>query len=378
VEQRNEALPGSPADRLFQLNGQAPAPKARASGSLFERFWPRCEQCACELDAACKEKEAAGPALRKLFDQYEERRRETAKITAAVRSAAEPLNALRDRLTMASGCVALLAAMLGALALARGQGNLGAAPYFIGAMVSCGLAVYLAIDSNRHPAQGEDDVVFEVVMPAQPEAIKTAAPKLPPLPHDTIEAPSTERSEPIRFMGFSIPNPTRINPKRPVAAARVPSRSIPGHLFEPVSTLPGTRAPLAESVFAALRAADKAAIDQAASYRDAHAMSLLEKIEAALAGQKSDAADRVRSALPRTAPLIVREYAAPRPGSRDSAELDGDTVLWKPVIVLPTDGKTTLRFHLGNAPGYEVIVAGHTPDGRIGSVRTFLPVAPAK
>jgi len=179
-------------------------------------------------------------------------------------------------------------------------------------------------------------------------------------------------------MGFSIPNPTRINSKRPVAASVMASRSIPGHLLEPVSTLPGARAPLAESALAALRAADKAAIDKAASYSNARAMSLLEKIEAALAGQKSEAADRVRSALPRTAPLIVREYAAPRPAANDPAALDADTVLWKPVIVLPTDGKTTLRFHLGNAAGYQVIVAGHTLDGRIGSVRTFLPVAPSK
>ena len=34
--------------------------------------------------------------------------------------------------------------------------------------------------------------------------------------------------------------------------------------------------------------------------------------------------------------------------------------------------------HLGSAPGgYQVIVAGHTPDGRIGSVRTVLPISPA-
>ena len=170
-----------------------------------------------------------------------------------------------------------------------------------------------------------------------------------------------------------------MSPKSPGAVSLVSRPSIPADLFEPPAASRGTRAPLAESVFAALRAADKMASDKAASSSDAQAMSLLAKLEAALAGQKSEAADRVRSALPRTAPLILREYAAPRPGSRDSAEFESDTVLWKPVIVLPTDGKSTLRFHLGDAPGgYQVIVAGHTPDGRIGSVRTFLPVAPSK
>ncbi len=54
-----------------------------------------------------------------------------------------------------------------------------------------------------------------------------------------------------------------------------------------------------------------------------------------------------------------------------------DTILWQPVIVLPTDGKAKLQFHLGNAPGgYQVVVAGHTLDGRIGAVRGIIPVTP--
>ena len=43
-----------------------------------------------------------------------------------------------------------------------------------------------------------------------------------------------------------------------------------------------------------------------------------------------------------------------------------DTILWQPVIVLPADGKARVAFHLGNARGgYEVVVAGHTLDGRL-------------
>jgi hypothetical protein len=88
---------------------------------------------------------------------------------------------------------------------------------------------------------------------------------------------------------------------------------------------------------------------------------------------------RVRDAVQPVRPLIVREYAAPRPGSGDKADgVESDTVLWQPVIVLPADGKTTLTFHVGNAEGgYQVIVAGHTLDGRIGAVRGIVPVAPA-
>jgi hypothetical protein len=87
---------------------------------------------------------------------------------------------------------------------------------------------------------------------------------------------------------------------------------------------------------------------------------------------------RVRTAVPTSHPLVVREYAAPRPGSdkRETSELEADTILWQPVIVLPNSGKTTLHVQLGSAQGgYQVLIAGHTLDGRIGGVRGFIPVA---
>ena len=86
-------------------------------------------------------------------------------------------------------------------------------------------------------------------------------------------------------------------------------------------------------------------------------------------------AQQTRTPVP---PLVVREYAAPRPAAvplADAAEAP-DTVLWQPVIVLPADGKATLTFHLGAAPGgYQVVIAGHTADGRLGAVRGLIPVA---
>ncbi|WP_439622751.1 zf-HC2 domain-containing protein [Gemmata sp.] len=89
---------------------------------------------------------------------------------------------------------------------------------------------------------------------------------------------------------------------------------------------------------------------------------------------------RVGASVPTTHPLVVREYAAPRPSPAD-APRDGsdeaDTVLWQPVVVVPGTGKITLPVQLGSAAGgYEVIVAGHTLDGRIGAVRGIIPVAP--
>jgi hypothetical protein len=86
---------------------------------------------------------------------------------------------------------------------------------------------------------------------------------------------------------------------------------------------------------------------------------------------------RLEQSLPKVPPLVVREYAAPRPGAGDDEFISPDTVLWQPVIVLPSDGQAKIPFYLGNAPGgYEVVIAGHTLDGRIGAVRRIIPVGP--
>jgi hypothetical protein len=96
-------------------------------------------------------------------------------------------------------------------------------------------------------------------------------------------------------------------------------------------------------------------------------------IEVMFPDEKSRGAvlERMRTAVPWVPPLAVREYAAPRPGAGADHP---DTVLWRPLIVLPTDGTTTLSFFPAAAAGsYDVVVAGHTPDGRIGTVRRVVP-----
>jgi hypothetical protein len=91
------------------------------------------------------------------------------------------------------------------------------------------------------------------------------------------------------------------------------------------------------------------------------------------------ALNRIQSSAPLTPPLVVREYAHRRsPSSVGPEETRTDfteTLLWQPVIVLPDDGRATLRFDLSDAvAGYRVLVAGHTLDGRLGAVTGTLEV----
>lgn len=88
------------------------------------------------------------------------------------------------------------------------------------------------------------------------------------------------------------------------------------------------------------------------------------------------ARNRVRGAILTSHPLSVREYAAPRPGTEGAENEFYETILWQPVIVLPSDGQAKLTFYLGSAKGgYQVVIAGHTLDGRIGAIRGVIPVS---
>jgi hypothetical protein len=92
------------------------------------------------------------------------------------------------------------------------------------------------------------------------------------------------------------------------------------------------------------------------------------------------ALQQVRDTVAPLPPLVVREYAAPRPAPTGPDPTDApDTILWQPIIVLPADGKAVVQFALGGARGgYRVVVAGHTGDGRLGEARTVIVVsAPA-
>ncbi len=82
--------------------------------------------------------------------------------------------------------------------------------------------------------------------------------------------------------------------------------------------------------------------------------------------------ERVRAALPPEPTLVVREYAnartKPDTGDVNPQALTAETLLWQPVLVTPADGRATLKFDLADGvSGYQVLVAGHTLDGRLGA-----------
>lgn len=75
-------------------------------------------------------------------------------------------------------------------------------------------------------------------------------------------------------------------------------------------------------------------------------------------------------------PLVVREYAHLAP-ERNEAAPSPDTLLWKPVVILSSEGKATVSFDLPKAAGsFEATAAAHTLAGRLGNGRTVVEVRP--
>jgi hypothetical protein len=72
-------------------------------------------------------------------------------------------------------------------------------------------------------------------------------------------------------------------------------------------------------------------------------------------------------------PLVVREYAHLHEGAK--ADLDfASTLYWHPVLVMP-EGNTAISFDVSDGVGtYQILVAGHTLDGRIGEAKAELKV----
>jgi alpha-2-macroglobulin-like protein len=96
-----------------------------------------------------------------------------------------------------------------------------------------------------------------------------------------------------------------------------------------------------------------------------------------LDGTEWQAYNLIRASLPANPSLVVREYAHARVApAEDGTRKDfTETLLWQPVLVLPDDGRGLVKFDLAeDVTAYQVLVAGHTLDGRLGASVTSLEV----
>ena len=84
--------------------------------------------------------------------------------------------------------------------------------------------------------------------------------------------------------------------------------------------------------------------------------------------------DAIAQEMVQLPPFIVREYAHQRDPALGNVRSDfTETVYWHPVLVLPKTGKATIEFQLSDdIARYQVVVAGHTLDGRIGAITTTI------
>ena len=373
------------ARRLLTMNGQTPigaeASVARQHRELHASYWPRVEAAVKELEAA--KKRAAEPddsrAVTAAKETAEARRKDARAATDAAEVAAVPLAAMKGWAWFAVAGLVGLAAVLAAVTRLKPNGLGGVLPLGIGGAAALGLAAYLGVlgfDTRR----AADKPIVGDVAPIDDQKPASAV-----RPKTEVMAMSASSADPPGAAGPTKKgvNPAEAGPKvnlpQPPNIIRGGGDPLPADLRwdgrEPARD-PAVRMHVAKT-FASdavedptLTAAKKSVAD-----RDA---DLNRRMEEAVPKLDPVALERVRAAIPRMAPLVVREYAAPRPGTAGATPADEDTVLWLPLIVLPTDGKTSVSFGLGTGvKGYQVTIAGHTTDGRIGAVRGVLPVEPA-
>jgi hypothetical protein len=429
----------SVSDRLRFLvnNGQFPVPPegagVRERRKLTEAYGPRYEAATRAVAAARAERDAATDTsaddhVRDLERAAREAYCEAREADEHARAAQEPVARLRGTGWFGVAGFGMLAVLLGGLALGRPRTRL---PYGIGTVGSLGLVAFLVFALNsaeRTQASTHAPGTGAASCPECRKALEKGTSSTGPDLGKTVSKPNV-RMGPMQKTG------DKTDPGTTVAGATpdktVPPKSIrPMFSFRPDGTegwpLPDRRKGSADlnvekvagadahgpaamrtqmsanetaAANARLRADEMQKAREWAQERLRMATEPLDelmKLNYPLAekpgpgkvtnpavkrgdGLANDlaAADEVKAALVTLTPLIVREYAAPRPGSTDAASESPDTILWQPVIVLPGDGKTTLPFRLGSSPGgYQVIVAGHTLDGRIGATKELIKVGP--
>jgi hypothetical protein len=383
-------------ERLQVLNGQyrggADTPHDRDRQRVIAGFWPSYEEVVARLAVAQKAKEAVDadkswePAYQQAKQVADGRRPEAAERLGALKAAAGPLTAARKLIWAAVGGLVVLG---GAFALV---GFRGRRPFALAAVGALALAGGLLVsDSSIAVRAGEvipivpsDDAVDPLALgPAPPSVAKIV---LPDKPGDPVVIKSGGQDTP----GIPVPptNAASRQPREPgvrvkegppaLLDRRVVSDDDLGHRLRKDVRI-GPPPPVPDEAIRQA-AAEKAA---AAEYAHGRWQSIGAKIAVSVVGQPgaaitpAEVLSRLLAAVPRTPPLVVREFAAPRPAPTATPDDEPDTVLWEPLLVLPYDGKASLSFHAGAAQGgYQILVAGHTLDGRLGAVRGVILAAP--
>lgn len=359
AEQSAVARRPAAVQRLVAMSGATPVGPEPAR--IYEAHWPRYESAVGGLEAARAERTAAGVDLGALVATYEARRRETAALAAAAEEATAGLVAARGWVSVGAVFLAVLAAGAAVVGYVRPKGVRGLVPLAASAAGAGLLALTLSELANG-PAVN-DHALGDIVAHG---------------PTDGGPAPSVAVAPPVHVAKVNAKGHIE-PPERPVFSGVGKNLKHGPHMVVEPQPQPAKveisddeiRRPTAPD---AMRRKGTPGVAAAVAPADlSRQAKLAVPIEVFLPDpEKRDAVlQRMRTAVPWVPPLAVREHAAPRPGAGDAHP---DTVLWRPLIVLPSDGTTTLSFFPGPAAGgYEVVVAGHTPDGRIGTVRRVVP-----
>ena len=355
AEQGEVARRSPQVNRLVAMSGATPVGPEPAR--VYEAHWPRYETAVGGLEAARAERTAAGVDVAALVATYEARRRETAALAAAAEDATAQLVAARGWVNVGAVLLAVLAAGAAVVGYVRPKGVRGLVPLAASA-AGAGLLALTLGEMATGPA-GTDYALGDIA--AQGAADPGPAPSVPVAPpvqvakvngKGQVEPPEIKFHSTVGSAATKGPR-AHLDPPQPPPPLSIDLPRGPGAM-----RLKGAAAPAAAPTAPAdLSGAARLAVPIEVMFPDAKGRDAV--------------LERMRTAVPWVPPLAVREYAAPRPGAGADHP---DTVLWRPLIVLPTDGTTTLSFFPGpTAGGYEVVVAGHTPDGRIGTVRRVVP-----
>jgi hypothetical protein len=348
-------VPAAEADRLLaSLGASLPAFTRPEVQAVADRYWPKYEAAAVALDAAQADKvkldrAGGGPAATEsaIYNGL---------LSSLGRQVAE-LDPVDDRLAARRWWLFVTAPLLAAAALAclllqRRAGAERRALQAGAAGLSLVLAVVL-VGSLVTADVGAEWRQWAAVAPRPQD--NRFAPVPPPLPKPgTVENGPFEQSKPA-------PPPTL--PARPRLPVVPPPAPQPAPDDGRPRVRPAPVPPTTPPFWSPSRQAQQ-------------------KLQNTLNGfnrpADAEAVGAVRTAaVLKGRPFLAREYAHP-PAGPDGVRTDfAETVLWKPVLVLPDSGTARLDFHLsGLASGYRVLVAGHTLDGRVGATTATLEVRP--